>query len=113
MHEQIFANADAARILAMCRKPELPNDPTPEDLERIEAYSNATLNTYASMALMHGNKQIDDATYDLYCQDFQRFVVNLRPAILPIARRHLSFFGPWARNQKVFAPLFEDETHAD
>ena len=76
MHEQIFANADAARILAMCRKPELPNDPTPEDLERIEAYSNATLNTYASMVLMHGNKQIDDATYDLYCQDFQRFVAH-------------------------------------
>jgi len=109
MHEHVFANADAARILAMCRKSELPEDLSPEDLERVEAWTNATLNTYASMAIMHGNRQIDDATYDLYCQDFKRFVVKLRPGLLPIARHHWTYFGPWAKNQKVFAPLFDEQ----
>jgi len=108
MHEQILTNPDAARILALCRRQELPEDLSPEDLEGVEAYSNATLNTYASMAIMHNNKQIDDATYELYCEDFQRFIVKKRPGMLPICREHMVSFGPWATEQKIFKPLFDE-----
>ena len=60
MHEQVVGNADVGRLLALCREPELPADLSPDDIERIESYSNATLNTYASLAIAHSNNQIDD-----------------------------------------------------
>ena len=60
MHEHVVGNADVGRLLALCREPELPADLSPDDIERIESYSNATLNTYASLAIAHSNNQIDD-----------------------------------------------------
>ena len=105
-HEQIFGSPDNARLLVLLRNRELPPDLSPEDLQRIKSYSNALMNAYVSLAVAHFHQQIDDDVYESYCLDFERYVMDWYPGLMPIAKEHLGHY-PWARRQKIFEPLFK------
>jgi hypothetical protein len=106
MQEQIFGNPDNARLLGLLRNRELPADLSPIDLERIKAYSNGLMNAYVSLAVAHVNRQIDNELYENYCRDFERWVMNWYPGLIPISKDHLGHY-PWAKRQRIFEPLFK------
>lgn len=106
IQEGIFGNPDNARLLALLRNRELPPDLSLDQLERISAFSNGLMNMYVSLAMAHANQQIEDEIYENYCLDFERYVMNWYPGLIPIAKEHLGHY-PYARRQKIFEPLFK------
>jgi hypothetical protein len=106
IQEKIFGDPDTARLLVLLRNRELPADLSPDELERIKAFSNAVMNMYVSLAMAHANRQIEDEIYANYCLDFERYVMNSYPGLIPIARDQLGHY-PWAKSKKIFEPLFK------
>jgi hypothetical protein len=101
-HMIVASNTELLSVVARCRN-QRSDDFSPEDKERVLAWTNSMINTYLSIAVAHQNGEMTDEIYDAYCQDVLR-TIETYPGALHEWHQICDYY-PVLKRYKIFDPV--------
>jgi hypothetical protein len=98
----VASNTELLSVITRCRN-QRSDDFSPEDRERVLAWTTSMINTYLSIAVAHQNGEMTDEMYDAYCQDVLR-TIEAYPGALHEWHQVCNYF-PVFKRYKIFDPV--------